>query len=213
MNPKDHTPADFERPDTDVSDGDACAEYAQDRALADLLSLAYHPAQLSAQAQERLLSLAFEEPLAPATDVEQADARRLRRALDGASTSHDADLAVSLACAAGKVDCDLEGVMERAASLAGLPSPRRTNVIYVAFGAAALAAAAAAALVLSMAPVDPPALAAAPHTEPALVSSRSTTPLFQESFAVGKASERVDLIVAARSRELRANRFTAWGIR
>ena len=66
---------------------------------------------------------------------------------------------------------------------------------------------------LSLLPVDGPALVAAPDTQQPLISSRSTTPLFREKFAVGKASARVDLIIAARSRELRANRFMAWGIR
>ncbi|MBN1610252.1 MAG: hypothetical protein JW940_26730 [Polyangiaceae bacterium] len=213
MNPRDYTPADSDRPDPDVWDGDARAEHAQDQALAELLSLACNPPELSPAAQERLLSFAFEDPLAPATDVEQAEGRRLRRALDGGPTTRDADLAVSLASAAGRVDYDLEGVLERAASMAGLPAARRTNVIYAAFGAAGVAAAAAAALILSLYPADRPALATHPDVQQAMVSSHSTAPLFQEKFAVGKASERVDLIVAVRSRELRANRFTAWGIR
>jgi hypothetical protein len=213
MNPRDNTPADFERREPDVLDGEVRTDSVQDQALADLLSLAYNPVELSPQAQERLLSLALEDPLAPATAAERTDGRRLRRAIDGGPTSSDADLAVSLAYAAGRTDYEIEGVLQRAASMAGLPSTRRTNVIYVAFGAAAVAAAAAAALVLSLLPVDGPALVAAPDTQQPLISSRSTTPLFREKFAVGKASARVDLIIAARSRELRANRFMAWGIR
>jgi hypothetical protein len=213
MNSKKDTPADFERADLDVSDGADSTEYAQDQAFADLLSLTYGPPELSPQAQERLLSLALEDPLAPPTEKERAEGRRLRRALEGGPMSRDAELARSLAFAAGRADYDIAAVLRRSATMAGVASARRSNVIYVAFGAAAVAAAAAALLVLSLFPVNRPALVAAPDAEEVMVSSRSTAPLFQEKFALGKASERVDLIVAARSRDLRANRFTAWGIR
>jgi hypothetical protein len=213
MNSKRDTREDFERPEPDGSDGVAATERAAVEALADLLSLAYDPPDLSPRTQEQLLSLAFDDPLAQASDVERTAARRLRSALDGGPTSCDADLAVSLAFAAGKVGCDVGDAVERAVVRAGLPSARRTNVVFVAFGAAAVATAAAAALVLSLYPADRPPLATAPAAQPAMISSHSTAPLFQERFEVGKASERVDLIVAARSRELRANRFAAWGIR
>jgi hypothetical protein len=213
MTSRNDTPTNVERTDPDLADGETRTEYAQDQALADLLSAAYDPSELSPQAQERLLALAFEDPLASATDAERTAGARLRRALDGGPTCRDADLAVSLALAAGRAEYDLEGILERAANRAGLRPVRRTHVIYVAFGAAAVAAAAAAALLLSLFPVGRPAPVAAANAQSTMVSSHSTAPLFQEKFVVGKASERVDLIVAARSRDLRANRFTAWGIR
>jgi hypothetical protein len=212
MTSRTNRPTDHEgRFEPDGADGPG-ATWDADQSLAELLSTTWAPSELSPGAQERLVSLALEDPLAPATELERTEAARLRRALEGGPICRDADLARAFALAAGGGNYDVERATQSAALRAGLPSPRQTNVIYVAFAATALAAAAAAAILLSLFPVDRPALVTAP-AEQQMVLSRSTASLFQEKFAVGKTSERVDLIVAARARELRANRFAAWGIR
>ena len=49
---------------------------------------------------------------------------------------------------------------------------------------------------------------------PALTAPRSAQDLFDEPFPrTGGTSERVDRIASARERELRANRYAAWGVR
>jgi hypothetical protein len=37
--------------------------------------------------------------------------------------------------------------------------------------------------------------------------------LFAERFETGETTARMDLIASARSRDLRNNRYTAWGVR
>lgn len=208
-----NSPADHEgRLDAESADSLGSTWDAQDQRLAECLSLAWVPSELDLGVQERLLSFAFEDPLAPATDLERTEAARLRRALEHGSPHRDADFARALALAAGKGNEDVERAAQRVALTADVPSPRRSHVIYVAFAASVLVAAAAAAILLSLFPLARPALVAA-SSEQHMVTSRSTAALFHEKFAVGKTSERVDLIVAARTRELRANRFAAWGIR
>jgi hypothetical protein len=80
-------------------------------------------------------------------------------------------------------------------------------VIYVAFGGAGLALAAAAALLLALGGLSQKA--AEPASEP-LLRPRSTAPLFSERFDAD-VTARVDRIAEVRSRDLRENRYVAWG--
>ena len=87
------------------------------------------------------------------------------------------------------------------------------KVIYVVFGATALAAAAAAVLALFLDPAERTPVAL-DHTGPSqLLTSRSTAPLFRDKFVVGHTTERVDRIAMVRDKDLRANRFALWGVR
>jgi hypothetical protein len=70
---------------------------------------------------------------------------------------------------------------------------------------AALALAAGLVLVVSRGPE-------VAHRPSELAESRSLSPLFAHEAGSG-ASERLDRIVAMRSRELRDNRFASWGVR
>jgi hypothetical protein len=74
-----------------------------------------------------------------------------------------------------------------------------------------LAAAAAALLFLpTLSRSDAPAASAEPS---ALVKPHSTAPLFAERFETGATTARMDLIASARGRDLRDNRYAAWGVR
>jgi hypothetical protein len=81
------------------------------------------------------------------------------------------------------------------------------------FGAssAILAAAAAALLFLpALSRSTPPA----PSAEAgAWVKPHSTAPLFSDRFETGDTTARIDLIASTRGRDLRDNRYAAWGVR
>jgi len=87
---------------------------------------------------------------------------------------------------------------------------RRGNVVYAAFGATSLVLAAAAALVLSFGGLARESAPAAPPL--ALAKPRSAAPLFEGHFD-SNTTARVDLIASVRSRDLRDNRYAAWGVR
>jgi hypothetical protein len=80
----------------------------------------------------------------------------------------------------------------------------------VAFGTAAsgLALAASIALVVGSARRPEPAVALRE-----LTPSRSLAPLLDADAARLSASERIDRVASVRARELRENRYAAWGVR
>ncbi len=89
-----------------------------------------------------------------------------------------------------------------------------TTVTALAAGFALLLRTAGDAAAPSAAPAA--AVAAAPSPQPSLIPARSTADLFDaaEPFPrTGGESKRIDRIAAARSADLRANRFAAWGVR
>ncbi len=171
------------------------------------LRMASTPTELDDRVNERLIAAAFEDPLAPPTEEELVASARLRDALDGGPSTPEARLAAALAATATPSDLD-EQSAKRLVEEALANRPRHSNVIYVAFASAvAVTAAAAAALLLAPAP---------PRTAPpaaAFVSSRSTTELFAEKFETNETSHRVDRIAEARQRDLRRNRYLAWGLK
>ena len=184
--------------------------------LAEALRSAWLPAELDPRKNELLIELALEDPLAPPSPDELVESERLRRALDGEFEHPDGRLAAALRAAGAPAPLAAEA-MDRLAERA--LAPRRSgNVIFVAFGALATAAvAAAAAAMLFISPAKDARVAAAPAAsaapQPELVPSRSTSAHFSEKFETADTSERVDRIALARARDLRNNRYTAWGVR
>jgi len=172
-----------------------------------LLISAWRPQDIDPQLNELLIQQALEDPLAEPSREELAEAEALRAALETNTPHPDAELARALRAANTPAEISVERVpalVERATATKG-------NVIFVTFGAASLALAAAAALMLVF---QPSQRAPAPSTVGSSYAlSRSTAPLFESKFERQETSRRVDRIASARARELRANRYAAWGVR
>lgn len=183
------------------------------------LEAALRPSELDPAVGERLLELALEDPLAPPSEAELVESARLRDALEQGAPDADAALLRALGApfAAPAAPAPELASVERALQ-AALEAPtetarpeRRGNVVYVAFGAgsAVLAAAAAALLFVGTLRGGAPA----PTRAAAYAESRSTAPLFSDRFETGDTTARMDVIASARSRDLRDNRYAAWGVR
>jgi hypothetical protein len=177
------------------------------------LRAALRPGELDPEAHEQLLALALEEPLSPPSEAELVESQRLRDALESGDAHPDADVLRALGAAFTAVD---DAKVERAlAALERAPAQapqRRANVVYVLFGAgsAALAVAAAVALFVAGGPQPAPD---ATRSAAALVRPRSTTELFDDRFETSGTTARMDRIASARRRDLRDNRYAAWGVR
>jgi hypothetical protein len=160
------------------------------------------------------------DPEAPPSDEEVAEANRLRDALaSGAGGDESAELARALSAAWSPRDlspADHRALVAR--SLAHARRRRRVLASRASFGAGALIALAAGALVVLRGALGPPQSApvgqVAQVGSTALISSRSTQSLFAEPFAgAGGQTSRVDRIAMARAADLRENEFARWGIR
>jgi hypothetical protein len=173
-------------------------------ALAEALRAAVAPAELDPARHRAILSAALEDPLAEPSPDELRESERLRQALESDDIGHaGAALASALRAAARPGSLPPEQSLrafERAL-------PRRPNVVFVVFGAVALAAAAALALLFTS-----PRLEKA-EAGPVLARSRSTAALFHEPFESGQASARIDRIASLREREGRDNQYALWGLR
>lgn len=176
---------------------------AEEAALLRALAAAARPEPLSPERNRALVEAALAEPDAVPTAAELEEAEALRRALESGAGHPGAELARALASST-RTAAELEAKRATQRALArALPRPR---VLALVSAAAALSLAAALALLLSAAPdveQDRPS---------ELTASRSLSPLFAHEAGSGP-SERLDRIVAARSRDLRDNRFTTWGVR
>jgi hypothetical protein len=181
------------------------------------LEAALRPGELDPEVHERLLEMALEDPLAEPSEEELIESARLRDALEQGTPDADANLlrALGASFAAAPPEASEKAAVERALE-AALPAEaarpaRRSNVVYAVFGAgsAVLAAAAAVALFIGTSRSSEPAAAQAS----AYVEPHSTAPLFAERFETGGTTARVDLIASVRSRDLRDNRYAAWGVR
>jgi hypothetical protein len=198
--------------------------------LAEALRAAYAPAELSPETHARLLAFALEDPFAPASADELRESERLRQALETGDEGHaDAALARALRSAvsppplAGKARERAEASVRRQDTAeASAPSRRssaepRRNVVFVTFGALALAAAAGFALMLARPSAEPANTAAlvvaSAAPAPALLQSRTTGELFHERFEASATTARIDRITSARARDLRENRYAQWGVR
>lgn len=190
------------------ADEDQALPAAEEAELLAALEAALRPGELDAAVNERLIEMALEDPLAPASAEELAESERLRHALETGAIHEDTGLLSALRSAAEPSEDD--AAVERALRAA---APRgRGNVIYAAFGVATAVLAAAAVLMLfvgtsqkSAAPTD---ALAAEYAKP-----RSTAPLFSDRFETRDTTARVDLIASTRARDLRGNRYAAWGVR
>ena len=177
---------------------------ASERALAEALAAAFSPREIDPRRHAEILALALEDPLAPATEDEMRASERLRLALDASDDQHPA-AALAQALTAAANPAPLSTAAER--RVLARTVRRKPNVVYVTFGALALAAAAAFALFVAR-PSDRSVEGSA-----SLVSSRSTQALFHEPFEPGQASARMDRIASARERDARENRYALWGVR
>jgi hypothetical protein len=182
---------------------------AEENALMQALALAFRPGELRPERHERILRDALEDPFAEASADEIHESERLREALEQGDASH-ADAALARALAAAVRPNPPAELTEARARNTALERSRRTNVVFVTFGALALSAAAALALLLGGTPSEESATVARPV--PVLSQSRSTNELFAERFAEGQASARMDRIAEQRARELRDNRYALWGV-
>jgi hypothetical protein len=180
----------------------------QDRELALALQAAWAPAELDPALNEMLIEAALEDPFAEPSEEEVAESERLRQALDGEGEHPDAALARALALAHAPPGL----TEEQNRGLARHALARRSNVIYVAFGAAATLVAAAAAVLLFLFPASRSATPTNRQVEKIAVS-RSTVPLFDKKFDTADTTARIDRIASARARDLRRNQYAMWGVR
>jgi hypothetical protein len=201
-----------ERDDAELPPDDALPplDAAEETALMQALALAYRPGELRPDRHERILREALEDPFAEPSEDEIRESARLRDALERGDASH-ADAALARALAAAVRPEPPAELTETRARRTALERSRRTNLVFVTFGAVALSAAAAFALLLGGTRSEESAAVARPV--PALAQSRSTNDLFAERFGEGQASARMDRITEQRARELRDNRYALWGVR
>jgi len=183
------------------------------------LSAAAQPGSLSAAENERLIAMALEDPLAPPSEEELIESARLRDALAGGAPHESAALLAALRAPFGAEEAEnaaIESALGRLVLAADAPKPPRRNVIYAAFGAGSLVLAAAAAMVLVFGAASregaPTAAVADGVAAGGLVKPHSTAALFASHFD-SNTTARVDLIESVRSRDLRDNRYAAWGVR
>ena len=181
--------------------------------LLNALEAAWRPAELDSATNERLIEMALEDPLAPATDEELAESARLRDAL-GQGAPHEA--VATLAVLRAAFEPLSESLVNQAVheALRSVPAPgpkRQGNVVFAVFGAVSAALAAAAVLLLFVGTASQSA--PEPSLAAGLAKPRSTAPLFSERFDTEGTTARMDAIASARSRDLRDNRFASWGVR
>ena len=182
--------------------------------LGEALRSAWAPAELDPAVNEQLIEAVLVDPFAPATDEEVRESERLRAALEGQADHPATELRDLLRAAADPTALEPRTAEHLASSHL---ARQRSNVIYVAFGAAAAVAALAAAVALIVSPVEHPQPSAR-RAEPSakrqsLAVSRSTAPLFDSKFETGGTTARIDRIALQRGREYRDNRYAAWGLR
>jgi len=188
----------------DELDAGPWLEPETEAALAEALRSALAPAELDPARHRAILEAALEDPLAAPSADELRESERLRQALESDDSDH-AGAALARALRAAARPEALAPERSRRATERALP--RRPNVVFVAFGAVALAAAAGFGLLLTS-----PRLEKA-EALPALARSRSTAELFHEPFEPGRASARIDRIASLREREGRDNQYALWGLR
>jgi hypothetical protein len=170
---------------------------------------AWSPSELSPTRHEQLLRDALEDPFAEASAEEEREAQALREALEHGGEHEHAALARALAHALGASSVE-PGAEKRALERALDLPPARSNLILVAFGVAATGLALAASIALVVGSTRRPEAALARRE---LAPSRSLAPLLNADAARLSASERIDRVASVRARELRDNRYAAWGVR
>jgi len=205
-----------------------------------MLASAWSPGALDPAANERLLAIALGAATdaaledAPPSEAERVAADELAVALDGRSTSGSSDrispelaLARSLRAAVRPIALDelaSQRLVRGALATARVDPARGAGRWRTAAAAGALALAASIAGLMLGERVDRGPQLAAPAAPAArseriaraeLVAPRSASALFAAADfpAAGGERARVDRIAAARTVDLRNNRFAAWGVR
>ncbi len=146
------------------------------------------------------------DPDAPPSAEELAAAESLREALEGRGDARhpDAELARALRHAVAPraiLPGDHRRILDRV-----VPLERRRTTIFVAASAFAAAAAIVVAVTSLGSRTDAPAAA--------LAKPRTTQDLFDAPFPrEGGTTDRIDAIVASRTRDLRGNRWAKWGVK
>jgi hypothetical protein len=186
----------------------------EEAAVLAMLAAAWRPAELDPRVNERLIAMAIEDPFAEPSPEELVESARLREALEHGTPNAEARLLRALAAGAGRPSDDTASERALKAALDGALQPAarsRPNVVYALFGAGGALLAAAAAVTLFIGSRNTaPAVAVAPG---GYVVPHSTASLFSERFETGDTTARMDLIASARRRDLRDNRYAAWGVR
>ena len=151
-----------------------------------------------------------DDPDAPPSEEEQAEAERLRAALEDPARAHDeAELARALSSSWNPRDLTVD--QHRELVQKAVRKRPRGVLVRVTFGASAVLALAASVMLLVWGDRHPPG---PPGLAPALAVSRSTQSLFPERFAPsGGETTRIDRIAVARAADLRDNEFAKWGVR
>jgi hypothetical protein len=181
---------------------------ASEAALSRALSAAWSPAELASERHERLLSAALEDPFAPPSEAEVEAAEALRLALEGDRGSGDAALARALAHAVVPSEAEPRRA-ERSLEHALTAPKSRPNVVFVTFGVLAATLSLAAAFALVALPVRE----SPPFNRPSPALSRSLGPTLGADAQNLSATARMDRIASVRARDLRENRYLAWGVR
>jgi hypothetical protein len=201
--------------------------------LAAALRSAYRPSLLEDVDHEALLARAFGDAGAPPTAAERREAERLAGELDAMKgrraaperKSEPAEIAEALRAAWAPRSIEpLKNEALIAKALQKAPS-RRRRALPVTMAALTTLAAVAAGITLffgraqdlnqSAPTAAAPTNAGTSVAQAALIRARSTTDLFDPETPFprsGGTTERIDRIVSARSADLRANRFAAWGV-
>jgi hypothetical protein len=179
----------------------------------EALRAAVRPDALTPAEHERLLELALEDPFAPPSEEELVESARLREALANEDTAHaDVALLAALRAPFAKEDGQAAARERPESAPRAEPEKPRRNVIYATFGGAGIVLAAAAALALTFGTVSRESAPSASAPLPSLVKPRSTAPMFAGHFD-SNTTARMDMIASARERDLRDNRYAAWGVR
>lgn len=155
----------------------------------------------------------LDDPDAPPTAAELIEAEALRVALE-VPASEEARFGEALRSAFDPPPLAPERLSALVEQAVDAAAPKlRGRVFRVVFGGvAAVAMAAAAALFLRASGDGHPGAGLAPA--PSLLAARSSQDLFDEPFPrTGGTSDRIDRIASARARDLRENRYAAWGVR
>ncbi|HZF55965.1 MAG TPA: hypothetical protein VE093_45435 [Polyangiaceae bacterium] len=197
--------------------------------LAAALRSAYRPDPLEDVDHEALLARALGDEGAPPTAAERRDAERLAGELDAMKgrraapepLSEPAEIAAALRAA--WAPRSIEPLRNEALIAKALATSKRRRALPVTMAALSSLAAVAAGVALFFGQAKQPeqsaptaaAPTAAGPAQAALIRARSTSDLFDPETPFprsGGTSERMDRIVSARSADLRANRFAAWGV-
>jgi hypothetical protein len=182
---------------------------------AEAIRAAFSPGALAEADLDAIVQRALGDDSASTTS-EREGADRLRAELDGiAPREISAPLhALRLAVKPTEIPAERNEALIAAAfrrARGRMAAVRRIAPVTMAALAGVAALAAGVALFVGEAPSSPPSAPTA-----ALIRARSAEDLFDPATPFprsGEESARIDRIAGARARDLRRNRFTAWGVR